>query len=334
MQSATTGLHALIIGVNGQDGSYLAEHLLSLGWRVTGLGRQPSSRFVPSGTANYTYVCADIGRDREALPALLASIRPDRIYHVAAIHGASGFVYEDHWQDGLQVNTGSVHQALEYIRIQNPEARLLYASSVKAFDANPPALTHEELPRVSTCLYSITKNASTDLITYYRRHHGARATALFLFNHESPRRPGHYVLPRITAMLAAAMRGAPSGDPLRSLNFACDWGSSAEFMELGARLLEAAENQDYVMATGRTWTGLEFARELFALAGLNWCDHVSVMEPPDQSFVAPFRADISRMISILGHGPQQTPLDVAAWILSENHGLRLEFPRATDAAET
>jgi len=314
---------ALVVGVNGQDGSYLAEHLLRLGWRVIGLGRQTQSRYIPDGTPGYTYVTADLSRDRDALPALLFRSRPDRIYHVAAIHGASGFVYEDHWQDALQVNVGSVHQILEYIRTVHPDARLLYASSVKAFDAHPPPVVHERLQRHSTCLYSITKNASADLIAYYRRQHGVRATTLFLFNHESPRRPGHFVLPRITAVLANAMRGQPLGEPLRTLNFACDWGSSAEFMELGARLLETDDNQDYVMATGRTWTGLEFTRELFARAGLNWCDHVSIEEPPDESFVAPFRADISRMISVLGHGPQQSALDVAAWILSENHGLML-----------
>jgi len=329
-----SGRRALVIGVNGQDGSYLAEHLLDRGWRVIGIGRQADSRFIADGTPNYTYVAADISRDREVLPDLLVRARPDRVCHLAAVHGASGFVYEDHWQDALQVNTGSVHQILEYIRSTNPDARLLYASSVKAFDGVPPPITHEDLPRNSTCLYSITKNAATDLIGYYRRHHGVRATVLFLFNHESPRRPGHYVLPRITAMLAAALRGKPPGEPLRSLNFACDWGSSAEFMQLGARLLEAPQNQDYVMATGRTWTGLEFTRELFARAGINWAAHVPVVETPDKSFSAPFRADISRMTGVLGHGPQLTPLDVAAWILSANHGLTLTPQRVRDAART
>lgn len=330
---SASGLHALVVGVNGQDGSYLAEHLLSSGWRVTGIGRQPESRFLSADTPGYTYVCADIGVDRNALPAILARTRPDRIYHLAAIHGASGFVYEDHWQDALQVNTGSVHQVLEYIRNEHPDARLLYASSVKAFDANPPPVTHEGLPRASTCLYSITKNASADLIAYYRRQHGVRASVLFLFNHESPRRPNHFVLPRITGMLAAAMRGEAPAEPLRSLNFACDWGSSAEFMELGARLLEAPENQDYVMATGRTWTGLEFTRELFGLAGLDWREHVSVSESPDPSFAATFRADISRMISVLGYGPKSTPLDVAAWILRENYGLEVGLPGTTEALD-
>ncbi|CFX56035.1 putative GDP-mannose 4,6-dehydratase [Candidatus Filomicrobium marinum] len=318
-----TGLRSLVIGANGQDGSYLAEHLLRCGCRVVGLGRQAQSRFIPGTTPGYTYVPVDLSRDRETLPDLLVRSRPDRIYHFAAVHGASGFAYEEHGQDALQVNIGSVHQVLEYIRTTNPEACLLYASSVKAFNAKPAGRVHEELPRHSTCLYSITKNAATDLIGYYRHHHNVRATTLFLANHESPRRPSHYVLPRITQMLAAALSGEQPSDPLRSLNFSCDWGSSAEFVELGTRLLEVSPNQDYVMATGRTWTGFELVRELFSLAERDWQNHLPVLEPIDTSYAATFGADISRMVSVLGYGPQKNALDVALWILAENHGLHL-----------
>lgn len=318
-----TGLRALVLGVNGQDGSYLAEHLLRRGCLVTGLGRQPQSRFIPDVATGYTYASIDLSRERETLPDLLLRSRPDRIYHFASVHGSSSFAYEEHGQDALQVNVGSVHQVLEYIRTEHPRARLLYASSVKTFNAKGPEHIHEELPRHSTCLYSITKNAATDLISYYRRHHDVRATTLFLFNHESPRRPSHYVLPRITELLAASLRGERPGNPLRSLNFSCDWGSSAEFVDLGARLLEHSQNQDYVMATGRTWTGLEFIRDLFSLAERDWQHHVPVLEPIDKSYAATFHADISRMVHILGHGPRHDALDVALWILSANHGLTL-----------
>lgn len=323
MPPPPTGLRTLVIGANGQDGSYLAEHLLRRGCLVVGLGRQPQSRFIPGTASGYTYVPVDLSRDRETLSDLLVRSRPDRVYHFAAVHGPSGFAYEEHGQAALQVNVGSVHQVLEYIRTTNPGARLLYASSVKAFNSKPAGRVHEELPRHSTCLYSITKNAATDLIVYYRHHHNVRATTLFLLNHESPRRPGHYVLPRITQMLAAALRGERPGDPLRSLNFSCDWGSSAEFVELGARLLEGAPNHDYVMATGRTWTGLEFVRDLFSLADRDWQDHVPVLASIDTSYAATFHADISRMVRILGCGPQKDALDVALWILAENHGLTL-----------
>src|SRR5690606_10077599 len=101
-----------------------------------------------------------------ALAAALARIAPDRIYHVAALHGASGFVYEDKWQDALAVNLGTVHLCLEHIRLRSPATRLLYASSLKSFGSPPPPVIVETAPRRSNCLYSITKNAATDLVEY------------------------------------------------------------------------------------------------------------------------------------------------------------------------
>ncbi|MFD0987434.1 GDP-mannose 4,6-dehydratase [Methyloligella solikamskensis] len=323
---------ALIIGVNGQDGSYMAEHLLGDGWDVVGIARQAQARHVHS-SPRFRYFHLDLNTDREALAGLLRETKPDRIHHVAAVHGAAGFVYEDHWQAALDVNVGSVHTCLEFIRNESPETRLLYASSLKVFGAKPPPIIHEGLPRFSTCLYSITKNAAEELIDYYRTHHGVRATVLYLLNHESPRRPAHFFLPRVTGLLANALaktRGKPlSADktpdlsPLYGLDFTCDWGSSAEYMALGAALLEADENQDYVMATGRSWTGLEFTSALFDLAGLDWREHVEVMSEPDGSLEPSYRADIGRMVEVLGAGPKQSALDVAKWILAETYGLPL-----------
>lgn len=312
---------ALVIGVNGQDGSYLAEHLLEQGYDVTGAGRQPASRYVKDHPA-FRYAGLDLTQPG-ALLALLRAYHPDHIYHVAAIHGAAGFVYEDKWQDALAVNLGSVHICLEYMRLEAPKARLLYASSLKAFGALPPETVSEQSPRRSTCLYSITKNAANDLIGYYRVQHGARATVLYLFNHESPRRPGHFVLPRIVQLLADSMGGKKPAGSLRSLDFVCDWGSSAEYMALGKALLEDERNQDYVMATGRTWRGEEFAQALFERAGLDWRQHVTLEQVTAAATAPNYRADISRLIDVIGHGPRQSAIDVAAWILRENHGLEI-----------
>lgn len=315
---------AIVLGVNGQDGSYLAEHLLAEGAEVIGVGRQPASRYIKE-SPRYTYAGIDLAQGT-GLPELLERTRPARIYHVAAIHGAAGFFYEDSWQDALAVNVGSVHHCLEYARTSGGNVRLLYASSVKAFGAETPKVVNEDLLRPSTCLYSITKNASTDLIDYYRKRHGARATTVFLFNHDSPRRPAQFFLPRVTAILARALKGETSSDRLRSLDFACDWGSAREFMQISATLLEHEANQDYVLATGKTWTGLEFTEALFRSAGLDWRQHVALEKPPGSEPVHMYHADISRLIGILGRAPAESALDVARWILEENHGLRIDAP--------
>jgi len=315
---------SLVVGVNGQDGSYLAEHLLKLGRDVIGLGRQPASHYLQP-RANFAYRALDL-TDGDALTALLADVQPEQIYYLAAIHGAAGFSYEESWQAALKVNLGAVHLCLDYLRTSGRDGRLLYASSLKAFGAKPPSIVNETSPRQSPCLYSITKNGAFDLIDYYRKNHDIRATVLFLLNHESPRRPAHFFLPRLTALLASALKGEPKSEPLKSLDFACDWGSSAEFMAIARQLLDLDDNQDYVLGTGKTWTGLEITEALFAAAELDWRNHVSLAKPPNSEPIHRFRADISRLEAALGHGPRESALDVASWILQENHGLSLQEP--------
>jgi GDPmannose 4,6-dehydratase len=313
----------LVIGANGQDGSYLVEACLAAGDRVVGCGRQPQFRYTPPPGARFSYEPIDV-TDAPALAALLRRERPDRIHHYAAVHGASGFFYEDKFQAAMATNLGSVHVCLEYIREANPQARLLYASSLKAFGDPSPALVREDTPRRSDCLYSITKNAATDLVANYRRAHGVKACVLWLLNHESPRRPPQFFLPRICAALAGALAGETDRQQFASLDFACDWGSARDFVTLGRRLLELDEPADCVMATGRTWTGLEFVETLFGAAGLDWRPHVQLRKEPGSEPVAMYRADISRLVSLLGEGPAMSAIDVARWILKENHGVELK----------
>ena len=321
--------NALVIGVDGQDGHYLAEGLLAAGVPTFGLGRRvPAPGHAPGQTLGHTagettleglrYRSVDLTRP-ERLSDLLDETRPARIYHVAAVHGASGFVYEDKWQAALAVNLASVHICLEYIRTQRPEARLLYASSLKAFGVVPPAVIDETTPRRSDELYAITKNAARDLIDHYRRAHGLGAVSLYLFNHESPRRPANFFMPRVVAALAAAKAGSGERTRLASLDFACDWGSAREFMTLGRALLEEAPTQDFVMATGRTVTGLEFVETFFAEHGLDWRDHLDIGKAPGSEPVHRYRADLAAMQGAIGKTPRLTALDTANWILAENH---------------
>ena len=154
---------ALVLGVNGQDGSYLAEILIERGYHVTGAASQTTSRWVDPD--RFHYVALDVA-DGLALDALLAEELPSEIYHMAAIHGSAGHVYEARWREALALNVGSVHTCLEHIRNRSRDTRLFYPSSLKAFGTSPPPRIDENTPRVSSCLYSITKNAATDLIQY------------------------------------------------------------------------------------------------------------------------------------------------------------------------
>lgn len=299
------------MGVNGQDGSYLAEVLIERGYDVTGVARQSQSRWVDP--ARFRYRTFDIG-DAPALDSCLAEIAPDEIYMMAAVHGAAGYVYEPGWREALAVNVGAVHGCLEHMRRRAPAARFFYPSSLKAFGAHPPARISETTPRLSDCLYSITKNAATDLIHYYRARHDLFASIGFYFNHDSPRRPDSFFLPRLAAKIAAQIQKAGEAPDVASLDFWCDWGSSREFAEMTADLLQADAPHDVILATGEPVHAAALAAELAAAAGLPAQQAIGAGEPP-------FRADLTTLRQVLGRVPKIHAFEVGAWILRERYGI-------------
>lgn len=305
---------ALVLGVNGQDGSYLAEVLIERGYDVTGVARQAASRWIDP--KRFRYIALDVA-EASPLDALLAERRPDEIYHMAAVHGSAGYAYEAGWRAALAVNVGCIHTCLEHMRMRSPDARLFYPSSVKAFGAHPPQQISEATPRVSDCLYSLTKNTATELIHYYRRQHRAFACVGYYFNHDSPRRPDSYFLPRLAARLAADLRQTGVAPNIASLDFWCDWGSSREFAEMTVDLLQTETPEDVIMATGQPAYAATLAADLATAAGLA-CDGA-----PVPSSEAPFRADLTKLRAVVGRTPHLRAFDVAAGILRERHGIAL-----------
>lgn len=303
---------ALVLGVNGQDGSYIAEVLLERGYSVTGIGRLSEPRWIDP--SRFRYVQLDAA-DSDALDSLLAETTPHRIYHMAAVHGSDGHAYEGVWGQALALNVGSVHTCLEHMRRRSPFTRLFYPSSSKAFGNPPPAEIDETTPRVGACLYSITKNAATDLIHYYRSQHDSWACVAYYFNHDSPRRPGSYFLPRLCAQIAASLHNEPA-PTVKTLDFWCDWGSSWEFMELTVDLMELEVPQDVVMATGRPVYAADLACALAELVG------ASQPPLPPQTYNCPAtRARTHELQRVLGRVPRSGALDVARWIFAECHGI-------------
>ncbi len=320
---------ALILGSNGQDGSYLADVLLDRGHDVVGVARQAQSRWVSH--PRFRHVQLDVG-DAEALAHLLGELNPDRIYALAAVHGSSGFSYEPIWGAALDVNLKSIHTCLEYLRTRNPVGRMFMASSLKAFGDAPPAVIDESTPRVSSCLYGITKNAAADLIAYYRAHHGVWASVGWLFNHDSPRRPGDYFLPRLAGQLAAYLRDGQAGEPLATLDFWCDWGSSLEFMTAAASLLELDNPYDVVVASGAPIHAVKLAAALSEAAGIearSWVKTRAEISPDSGLIDPPYRARLDRLRQ-LTPAPASDGLDVALWILRERHGVDLQRPAGYD----
>jgi GDPmannose 4,6-dehydratase len=297
---------ALVLGANGQDGSYLSEILCARGTAVVAVGRQPAPRW-PVASENYRYRRCDI-TDIGALTTLLHETVPDLIFHFAAIHGPAGFNYEAVWQQAHQVNTLSVHAVLEYTRSAKPDCGLVYASSAKVFGSPPPPHMDETSPRLSTDIYSATKNAAHALVDYYRARHGAKASVLYLFNHESPRRTPDFFIPRIAAALARAKASGGKSE-LHTLDFACDWGDAREYMQIAAEIAERGLWEDYVLATGKTWTGREMVTALFARHGL---DHAAYITETATAADVPSlsQASNARLQARLGRVPVRSILDV------------------------
>ncbi len=308
---------ALVLGVNGQDGSYLAESLLARGWVVHGVGRQVESRWVAADDG-FTYHNLDIG-DLTALKSALCDIQPDFIFHMAAVHGAAGFVYEDHWQAVHAVNTLSVHAVLEHLRRCAPKAAMIYGTSSKAFGPVPPRVISETTARVSSCIYSTTKNAATDLINYYRLRHGIRASSVWLFNHESPRRSGEYFVPRVVEILANSVCDPDFRGSIGTLQFLCDWGDAAEYMDLTVSMAETAPATDFILASGITLHGEEFVDRLFKRYGLRWQDHMAESLMPPSDAAPTWRADISTLKARLGATSRRSIYQVCDDILRIRH---------------
>lgn len=308
---------AVVLGVNGQDGSYLAGRLLDLGWAVCGVGRQPESRWLPPAPG-FRYAPLDLSQPAD-LAALLDDVRPQAVFHFAAVHGSAGFIYEDHWPEVHAVNTVSAHAVLEYQRKTAPDSVFVYASSSKVFGPELPACVSETSPRRSTCIYTTTKNAATDLIAYYRQRHGTKASVVWTFNHESPRRGDSYFVPRIVDVIARALLDRNHVASIGTLGFWSDWGDAAEFMDLVATIATAAPGRDFLLATGTTLWAEDAVDALFGHYGLDRQKHLIEAAAAPGARPQPWRADVSALAAAIGRRPLRTIHDVAADMLRLNH---------------
>ncbi len=298
------------MGAGGQDGSILSEELAATGREVLGLGRKSLYPYISPGS-HFRYAELDL-TDTAALVRCLKDFQPDEIYHVAAVHGSAGFRYEQVWGEALDVNVKSLHAALEYARTCRPEARIFYASSAKIFGTALRGSISLATPRSGECLYSITKKAAGELAEQYRRNYGVAATVGILFNHESERRPPGYFIPRLCRILKTALSDQSYRDRVHTLSFCCDWSSARDFMRMAIASVEQSVNRELIFASGVTWSGGEFARELFARHGLDYARHVEVEEECEVEF---FSADLTETRKILDYNMREDIFDVCKTLI-------------------
>ena len=307
---------ALITGITGQDGSYLAEHLLSLGYEVHGIVR----RVALEDPTHHLWRLLSIS-DRlnfhsgtlESFPALykiLRDVQPDECYHLAAQSFVS-ISFEDEFST-MQTNINGTHYLLAAIKDTAPECRFYFAGSSEMFgmvEETPQRETTRFHPR---SVYGITKVAGFELTRNYREAYNLFTCTGILFNHESPRRGFEFVTRKISSTAARIKLGLEKELRLGNIDAKRDWGFSGEYVQMMHSMLQQKNPDDFVIGTGETHSVREFLQIVFEDLNLNYEDFLVI----DQRFYRPAEveilvADPSKAREKLGWDPKVTFTEIA-----------------------
>jgi GDPmannose 4,6-dehydratase len=309
---------ALITGITGQDGSYLAELLLSKGYEVHGLIRRSST----INTSRIDHIYQDPHEpgarlflhygdltDGSRLVTLIDDIRPDEVYNLAAqSHVRVSFDEPEYTGDTTGLGT---IRLLEAIRMTGLHCRFYQASSSEMFGATPPP-QNEETPFYPRSPYGAAKVYSYWITKNYREAYGMFAVNGILFNHESPRRGDTFVTRKITRAVARIAAGEQSELFMGNLDAVRDWGYAPEYVEAMWRMLQHDEPTDYAVATGTDYTVRDFLQIAFEHANLDWQKYVKF----DERYLRPTEVDAlvgdsSKAQRLLGWTPKTLTPDLA-----------------------
>jgi len=283
---------ALITGVTGQDGAYLAQHLLAKGYEVVGLMRRSASSDVIGERLRWLGVLDQVQlvdgnlTDLSSLIRILQTHKPDEVYNLAA----QSFVAAS-WQQPLLTGTVTALGAgnvLEAVRIIRPEARFYQASSSEMFGLIQEPMQSERTPFYPRSPYGVAKLYAHWMTVNYRESFGLHASSGILFNHESPLRGIEFVTRKVTDGVARIKLGLATELALGNLDAKRDWGHARDYVRAMHLMLQQDQADDYVIATGTTTSIRELCRLAFAHVDLNYEDHVRM----DPRFMRPAEVDV------------------------------------------
>jgi GDPmannose 4,6-dehydratase len=313
---------ALITGITGQDGSYLAEALLEKNYEVVGMVRR-------SSTVNYERIAHIQGSvefvngdllDQISLIDAIKMHEPDEIYNLAA----QSFVQTSFGQPVLTGETTalSVTRMLDAIRIVNPKIRFYQASSSEMFGKVAEVPQNEATPFYPRSPYGVAKVYGHWITVNYRESYNLHASSGILFNHESPRRGLEFVTRKISYGAASIKLGLEEKLSLGNLDAKRDWGFAGDYVEAMWMMLQQDEPDDYVICSGMTHSVREFCELAFSHLGLNYEDHVVV----DEQFFRPAEVDLlvgdySKAKRILNWNPTTTFNDLVTMMVEADVAL-------------
>jgi len=324
---------ALITGITGQDGSYLAELLLDKGYRVAGTSRRgadaANSENLKTIGDRLTILPGDPARSDWASNALaLLQSPPDEIYHLAA-QSVVTRAWERPIETTENIALGTL-RLLEAVRRGAPTARILIAGSSAMFGDPAETPQRETTPFRPLDPYGAAKVYAHTVTGQYRDVHGLYAVGAILFNHESPRRGVDFVTRKITLAVARIAHGDQGPLALGSLEAQRDWGYAGDYVEAMWRALQQATPSDYVIGTGVTHSVREFCERAFAAAALDYRAHVVVDEQflrrsDDRVLVA----DATRARDVLGWEPQTTFDQLVTMMVEADVARAAQMPSAS-----
>jgi GDPmannose 4,6-dehydratase len=303
--TTTAKRKALITGITGQDGSYLAEFLLGKGYEVHGVVRRVAAEHAEQRYGRIAHIQTELklhAATLESYPSLfqvLARVQPDEIYHLAAQTFVSQ-AFEDEFST-LKTNVHGTHALLAAARELTPRARFYFAATSEMFGETPFCPQNERTPFHPRSTYGISKVTGFELTRNYREAYGLHASSGILFNHESPRRGSEFVTRKITSHVAKIKLGLAQKLPLGNLETRRDWGHARDYVQAMWLMLQQEQPDDYVIGTGQSHSVREFLELAFGHVGLDYRRHV-VVEPRffRPAEVNQLRADSSKAEQRLG----------------------------------
>ncbi len=307
---ANTNKKALITGITGQDGSYLAEFLLAKGYQVHGMVRRVAIEDQADRLSRINHLVKGgkvklHGATLENYPSIcqiLAKVRPDEIYHLAAQSFVSYSFEDEH--STMQTNIGGTHFLLSAVSQIVPKAKFYFAASSEMFGNVLEVPQTEKTPFNPRSPYGVSKVTGYHLVHYYRDHPDIKLFGVcgILFNHESPRRGMEFVTRKITHTAALIKQGLADKLLLGNPEAKRDWGYAGDYVRAMWLMMQQPKPDDFVIATGETHSIREFAEETFKMAGLDSKKYVVWNNPEDirPSEVHLLIGDASKAKKLLG----------------------------------
>ncbi|MFA4909852.1 MAG: GDP-mannose 4,6-dehydratase [Desulfobacteria bacterium] len=270
----------LVTGITGQDGSYLSELLLEKGYEVHGIVRRvaledPQTRMwrIQHLLDKVIIHCASM-ESYASIFNVISEIKPDECYHLAAQSFVS-YSFEDEFST-IDINLNGTHYVLSAIKRQAPECRLYFAASSEMFGHARETPQNENTPFHPRSPYGISKMAGFELTRNYRESYGLFVVSGILFNHESPRRGAEFVTRKISSAAAKIKLGLEKEIRLGNLDARRDWGHSRDYVQAMWLMLQQDEPDDYVIATGESYSVKEFLKEAFSYIGLDYNNYLVI----------------------------------------------------------